>query len=63
MSGWADERPADASVSELPVPTARVVAAGDLDAVLPAGTPRVTPAQRREILDERLRQVTRLQRS
>jgi hypothetical protein len=63
MSGWADERPAGAPASELPVPTARVVAAGDLDAVLPAGTPRVTPARRREILDERLRQVTRLQRS
>ena len=63
MSGWADERPAVAPASELPVPTARVVAAGDLDAVLPAGTPRVTPAQRRDVLDERLRQVTWLQRS
>jgi len=63
MSGWADERPAGAPASELPVPTARVVAAGDLDAALPAGTPRVTPARRRGILDERLRQVTRLQRS
>jgi hypothetical protein len=63
MSGWADERPAGEPASELPVPAARVVPAGDLDAVLPAGTPRVTPARRRGILDERLRQVTRLQRS
>jgi hypothetical protein len=63
MSEWADERPAGAPASELPVPAARVVPAGDLDAVLPAGTPRVTPARRRGTLDERLRQVTRLQRS
>jgi hypothetical protein len=39
------------------------VALDDLDAALPAGTARVTPAQRRRVLDERLRQVTRLQRS
>ena len=63
MSGWADERPVGAQVSELPVPTAHVVAVSDLDAALPAGTPRVTPAQRRGVLDERLRQVTKLQRS
>lgn len=63
MSGWADERPAGAPASELPVLGARVVAASDLDAALPAGTPRVIPAQRRAVLDERLRQVTRLQRS
>jgi len=63
MSGWADERPAGAPASELPAPSARVVAASDLDAMLPDGTPRVTPARRRGILDERLRQVTRLQRS
>jgi hypothetical protein len=36
---------------------------GLLDAALPDGTARVTPAQRRRGLDERLRQVTRLQRS
>jgi hypothetical protein len=46
-----------------PRPTARVVALDDLDAALPDGTARVTPAQRRRVLDERLRQVTRLQRS
>jgi hypothetical protein len=63
MSGWADERPAAAQAPKLPVPIARVVEASDLDAILPPGTPRVTPARRREILDERLRQVTRLQRS
>jgi hypothetical protein len=45
------------------VPIARVVEASDLEAALPPGSPRVTPARRREILDERLRQVTRLQRS
>ena len=32
-------------------------------ATLSAGAARVTPTQRRRILDERLRQVTRLQRS
>ena len=63
MSGWADERPAGAPASGLPAPTARVVNASDLEAALPAGTPRVTPAQRRAALDERLRQLTRLQRS
>jgi hypothetical protein len=63
MSGWADERPDGAPASGLPVPTARVVAASDLDAALSAGTPQITPAQRRDILDERLRQITRLQRS
>ncbi len=30
---------------------------------VPAGTARITPAQRRRVLDERLRQVTRLQGS
>ena len=63
MSGWADERPAGAPASGLPAPTARVVNASDLEAALPAGTLRVTPALRRAALDERLRQLTRLQRS
>ncbi|HEY2639400.1 MAG TPA: hypothetical protein VGI66_05895, partial [Streptosporangiaceae bacterium] len=63
MSGWADKRPAAAPASGLPAPTARVLAVSDLDAALPTGTPRVTPAQRRGVLDERLRQLTRLQRS
>jgi hypothetical protein len=44
------------------MPATRVVAAADLRAHLPAGTPVVTRAQRRRILDERLEQVTRLQR-
>jgi hypothetical protein len=38
-----------------------VLPLGELDSVLPAGTARITPAQRRGTLDERLRQVTRLQ--
>jgi len=62
-AAYPTERPAGAPASELPAPSARVVAASDLDAMLPDGTPRVTPARRRGILDERLRQVTRLQRS
>jgi hypothetical protein len=62
MSGWADDRTASAAASERPAPTARVLEAAELDAALPPGTPRVTPVQRRCLLDERLRQVTRLQR-
>lgn len=63
MARWAQDRQPDAQASQHPRPTARVVALDDLDAVLPPGTARVTPAQRRRVLDERLRQVTRLQRS
>ena len=36
---------------------------GELDAALPPGTARVTPAGRRAVLDERMRQATRLQRA
>jgi acyl-CoA reductase-like NAD-dependent aldehyde dehydrogenase len=46
-----------------PAPAARVAAHGELDAALPPGTARVTPAGRRAVLDERLRQATRLQRA
>ena len=70
MAGWArDEHPGAPAAAyprpaaAYPRPAARVVALDDLDAALPAGTARVTPAQRRRVLDERLRQVTRLQRS
>jgi hypothetical protein len=63
MTEWAQEQRPDAPAGVYPPPAARVVALDDLDAVLPAGTARVTPAQRRRVLDERLRQVTRLQRS
>jgi hypothetical protein len=62
MAGWADEEDLGEPVSGFATPTARVVALDDLDAALPAGIARVTPAQRRGTLDERLRQVTRLQR-
>ena len=70
MSGWADEEPrnapgdkrGDAPASLYATPSARVVSLAELDAVLPSGTARVSPAQRRSALDERLRQVTRLQR-
>lgn len=44
-------------------PAARVVALGEVDAALPPGTARVAPAGRRAVLDERLRQATRLQRA
>lgn len=40
----------------------RVVVLAKLFATLPASTAWVTPAQRRSILDERLRQATRMQR-
>jgi hypothetical protein len=65
MAGWAGEEPSGppANGSGYPAPAARVVALDDLAGLLPAGTPRVTRAQRRRVLDERLRQVTRLQRS
>jgi len=63
MAGWAQDRHPDGKAGAYPRPLARVVALADLDAALPAGTARVTPAQRRRALDERLRQVTRLQRS
>ena len=63
MSGWdqnrGEVRPADLH----PTPSARVVALEDLPGELPPGTARVTAEQRRAILDERLRQVTRMQRS
>jgi hypothetical protein len=63
MAGWARDEHPGAPAAAYPRPAARVVALDDLDAALPAGTARVTPAQRRRVLDERLRQVTRLQRS
>jgi hypothetical protein len=67
MAGWADEAAEQAGgaapAGPHQAPSARVVAAADLREHLPAGTPRVTGAHRRGILDERLRQVTRLQRS
>ena len=63
MASWAQDKGPDAPAGTYPRPTARVVALDDLDATLPAGTVRVTPAQRRRALDERLRQVTRMQRS
>jgi len=63
MAGWAEDKRPDTRVGGYPRPAARVVALDELDAALPAGTARVTPAQRRRTLDERLRQVTRLQRS
>ncbi len=62
MASWAEEKRSDTPVGGYPRPAARVVALDELDAALPAGTARVTPAQRRSVLDERLRQVTRLQR-
>jgi hypothetical protein len=63
MAGWDRDNGAGAPPSGLPVPVARVVALDELDTVLPSATARVTPAQRRTVLDERLRQVTWLQRS
>lgn len=63
MAGWAEEEHWGVPTSAPGAPTARVLALADLAAALPGNTPRVTPAQRRRVLDERLRQVTRLQRS
>jgi len=63
MASWAEEKRSATPVGGYPRPAARVVALDELDAALPASTARVTPAQRRSVLDERLRQVTQLQRS
>jgi hypothetical protein len=63
MAGWADRNHGGTPVSGFPAPAARRIALGELDAALPAGTARVNPAQRRGVLDERLRQVTLLQRA
>jgi hypothetical protein len=60
MAGWADETHAGVPVGGYARPAARVIRLAGLDAALPPGTARVTPAQRRSTLDERLRQVTRL---
>jgi hypothetical protein len=62
MKGWDEQEHTGRPASGPGGPTARVLPLAGLDAALPAGTARVTPAQRRHILDERLRQVTRLQR-
>ena len=62
MKGWDEEEQASPAPSGPGAPTARVLPLASLDAALPASTARVTPAQRRRELDERLRQVTRLQR-
>jgi hypothetical protein len=63
MAGWAGDRRGAVPAAGHPAPATRVVALSELDAHLPAAIPRLTPAQRRDTLDERLRQVTRLQRS
>ena len=63
MADWAeDETRADTPAGGYPAPAARVVTLAELFAALPASGAWVTPAQRRSILDERLRQVTRMQR-
>ncbi len=43
--------------------SSRAASLGELDAALPPGTARVTLAGRRAVLDERMRQATRLQRA
>ena len=63
MAGWAEKTQAGSPPAGFPPPAARLMTLGGLNAALPAETARVTPAQRRSALDERLRQVTRLQRS
>jgi hypothetical protein len=62
MAGWAEDKDGARPAAGHLRPAARVVALSELDRHLPDATPRVTPAQRRRALDERLRQVTRLQR-
>jgi hypothetical protein len=62
MSGWADEDGVTA-VPDSGLPRASVVPLAKLDEYLPPSTARVDPAERRKILDDRLRQITRLQRS
>jgi Protein of unknown function (DUF1214) len=62
MKGWDEEEHTGPAPGGPGAPTARVLPLARLDAALPASTARVTAAQRRRILDGRLRQVTRLQR-
>jgi Protein of unknown function (DUF1214) len=62
MAGWAQDQKSGAPAGSPTRPTARVVPLSELDAALPDTTARVTRAERRRVLDERLRQVTRLQR-
>ena len=63
MKGWDEQEHTGPPASGPGASTARVLPLARLDAALPASTARVTPAQRRRIFDDRLRQVTRLQRS
>ncbi|RHW23988.1 DUF1214 domain-containing protein [Nocardioides immobilis] len=63
MSGWGTETQDGSGPGQHPVPQARVVKLAGLRAELPPATPTVHPAERARILAERLRQVTRMQRS
>jgi hypothetical protein len=63
MTGWAEEEHTSGAAGAPGAPMARVLALTDLDAALPRTTARITRAQRRRVLDERLLQVTRLQAS
>lgn len=63
MSKWAESQEETPAAQVHPSPVARVVKLADIDAALPAGTARVDRAERRRTLDERLRQITWLQRS
>ena len=62
MAGWTEEEHTGGP-SAPGAPTARVLTLADLDTALPGSTTRVSPARRRRVLDERLRQITRLQGS
>ncbi|GAA2409562.1 hypothetical protein GCM10010191_17770 [Actinomadura vinacea] len=61
MRSWADGTEEAVQTDAHPAPRARVVKLDGVAAELPAGAPRVSPGERRAVLDERLRQVVRMQ--
>ena len=61
MSRWAAAEEETPAAEVHPSPVARVVKLAGLDAALPPGTARVSRAERRAAIEERLRQISRLQ--
>lgn len=62
LEKWDEDSQAASGISPYPVPTLRVVRLADLDRELPHAR-RVTPDERRRVVDERLDQVRRLTRA
>jgi hypothetical protein len=60
MNRWTDEPAGSAVPSAYPAPSTRVMRLAELDPEA-LGARRVSPDERRRVIDERLQQVTRLQ--